>query len=1378
LHGAEPAPPDKYDLNAEIQAGGRGGPRRPAPTTQHNAGLSPEQVQARAAQARNRGELLRQKDERRWFAALTELSGANPLAIKAQFRNWNELADFVTTNKALVEVWADPGGDDLTKARRIGPLELGILHKQETEQPTFVTVTARDPASGQVHSYKLEFAYDAAAEAQRTLSQRAAPGVPTFTAASSAVAPLVTALQLDGGGVGPDSRALAAVSGQASGEAAVVEQVVAAPAGVSANINLSPEVHQGTDAVDQRYTQVLADLQEWHHFLQKKALGLPMETPELLHAASALEDLAAKGVWIDDNDALLSVDAFNNSFVYRRYENGEPRIIKVTGIPARADAVQDVAKAEVTHRRELRERAAVSGQGSGLALVHRVEEVNGRPEVGELLLAEESKDGIDAIWALLDRLPVTNRARLRFDGSSRNLIEADFEGHGTNDRFYLTLTFPPGKTMERERVNPLTGEREVLVLQDGLVVKVITDTRITELDYGSDRDEKATRTYANSGSRQAPVKGTLLEETRTLETWHRDFSQGALDAAEPIANKSKINHVTGESTREICGLYPQPVATVGEHFITYREFNPYGILISATVFENGRTEADFGRPLLLKLNDPIVGRQRFQLSSALDPKELAQLHSLAAHSYVTTFQLRDTVKESASTLILDMGHQGRKLSEVYADRLSMTNILPVTVSYDYRNDFFFGQIPTSWTRRTAGQGKVLAQVQTRSYDPLARRLTGVETDYTGKVLTNIWDSRWPRPVEIQSPKRKTVVQFNHDETQFAATTILTASSEEVSRSSGHFDPKSQTWQVQRLAWLRQGITNRAETLTLSSAERVLASRTGDALERRPDYGLEGVEVGAHVFRKNSGTGRFDVLQEQEDNVQWTTGARDARVQRYIDGQPYDTFRRFMDVEGRVVQELREAHGLAVKILTSYDGSSDRPLRAEVVQNGQVRYRREWQAPERGSDGTQIVPVRVTPSWGRSWTERFRAGDPSGQPVSLRFEDGETVTGTQWYPGSDLARVIERRDRNGHLYERLTRRINVGMEGPFSYDMLEREKIGFWGAAVLVDRQAVWRGTDVPLFSRTPTEKIYYDLNQPFDAPAYAVDPGAQSGTRLLWRGEAKEHVLAVFRTRLDRRADTNAGSLVIDMIDLRQSAPHQGIRRTYDRGGRLLDERLMSLSQLSRTNENPDALFAAFDRAGVTERLHYRYQPGWLFEQEKPGPGKTLAFSSKRPESGLLSFPVNEGGHREFVTSIDAIKPIPGGGPTAELKNYFFREFRAPRQKELNPSLPRCTNLWTVWTARDLTPDGTKLSESELVCDAEQNISFCRTMRADQNGKTNVAVIYQLPEPDEHTWKELRLKGSTNSFPLDLGASTNLEGCDFLYLLRVDHEPGLLGRVF
>ena len=89
--------------------------------------------------------------------------------------------------------------------------------------------------------------------------------------------------------------------------------------------------------------------------------------------------------------------------------------------------------------------------------------------------------------------------------------------------------------------NPLSGEREVLVFEQGLWRQTVTERRIVEIDYDDAHVETQSRGYENRASRARPVKGVLLEETRTLESWFRDLSQPDLDPYLPLISKLQKN---------------------------------------------------------------------------------------------------------------------------------------------------------------------------------------------------------------------------------------------------------------------------------------------------------------------------------------------------------------------------------------------------------------------------------------------------------------------------------------------------------------------------------------------------------------------------------------------------------------------------------------------------------------------------------------------------------------------------------------------------------------------------------------------------------------------------------------------------------------------
>ena len=107
----------RVDLQAELETGTRAGSRPLTPLVRHEQGLPSDQTAAARAEARNYQEVLRQKVEGKWFAALVEPSGPETFAVRKTFASWDELSDYVTTNRALVELWAEGAGG--SAARRL-----------------------------------------------------------------------------------------------------------------------------------------------------------------------------------------------------------------------------------------------------------------------------------------------------------------------------------------------------------------------------------------------------------------------------------------------------------------------------------------------------------------------------------------------------------------------------------------------------------------------------------------------------------------------------------------------------------------------------------------------------------------------------------------------------------------------------------------------------------------------------------------------------------------------------------------------------------------------------------------------------------------------------------------------------------------------------------------------------------------------------------------------------------------------------------------------------------------------------------------------------------------------------------------------------------
>jgi hypothetical protein len=136
----------------------------PAPV-RHYADIDPVEVDWGLRQDANYEQLVREKVEGRWFAALVEMAEAEPLAIRGRFGTWRGLVEFLAERNALVEVWAC-GEEGAGPARRIPATELGQLQRQPFDRPTFVTATYLEAAKGGAVTCRIESGFEAAAFAR------------------------------------------------------------------------------------------------------------------------------------------------------------------------------------------------------------------------------------------------------------------------------------------------------------------------------------------------------------------------------------------------------------------------------------------------------------------------------------------------------------------------------------------------------------------------------------------------------------------------------------------------------------------------------------------------------------------------------------------------------------------------------------------------------------------------------------------------------------------------------------------------------------------------------------------------------------------------------------------------------------------------------------------------------------------------------------------------------------------------------------------------------------------------------------------------------------------------------------------------------------
>ncbi|MGA2864839.1 MAG: hypothetical protein ABSF95_10165 [Verrucomicrobiota bacterium] len=1155
-------------------------------------------------------------------------------------------------------------------------------------------------------------------------------------------------------------------------EGAVIEQMLreeaAAPVPALA---FEPLIHVGSNAVQQVYNPLLGALLELRRNWLRQSWGLPVDTAEL---SRARQELAARGVQPAEGDPLLSVDPYQSSFIYKREVGGREQRVKVTHIPSLADVEREMQKAQEGELIEAMRREAAAGQSAGVVLLNEAREVQGHLELGPLLRDQQGQvvgagvtsgaKSIAAILDLINRLPVTDRARLRGNHFAATAVELDRDGPG-RQKVFLTIEFPLGE-VRQAWTNPLTGEPETVLYENGLWRQTITGRRIVELDYDQANVERGSRTYCNRGDQQAPLRGALLEETRTLEYWLRDLSQPGLDPYQPTIAKLRVNYVTGQLARETYGLFPQPVETLDEQYITRNRYTRYGIFESASVIENGREESDFSRPVLERLLQPVAGRPRFQLASQLAGN--GELRDLSTAGYRTVLEQKDLVKGLVATQTIDQGHFGRKIAENHRDLFDGTRSFWSGVTWEYDEDFHCGLVPVRATTRSLPSGAPLAEVTITAYDPLRRRLTGSERTYTGQTRTNTWDYRWANPVELETLQRRITQQYNRDETETRSTTLLKVTGEVINQSSGQYDAGNKTWRVTRRIWYRPDIPDHTETNLYSAFGLLIAARIGDALEARPTYAADGTEQSSQTFRRNAASGRYDILYRQEDDYHWQNGQRNARVRLFLDGLVADDYRSLADAEGRVLEDgIHQWPQLELRTVRTYDGDSERLRQAEVRQNGQIRATHQVLGAFPQPGGGWWLKVAVTPFWGLAFTNSYLVGEPLGRLAETEFENGDRARVAAWLAESAVAQRTELVDRHGHPQERWVKQGNAGTAAGLPYDLVRRYKLSPWGEAGLVEEKALVRGTDVALFCDKVEERIYFDLSRNYECSHFAVDPGGHFGLPLSIAGSLRTNVTAVFTARIRERGDlaqTNRPTeraLEVTSVDLRGLIYHPFSRRSFDRAGHLLEEQAGKLRNWGPRPYSDAALLVELSQAPSTRRAVYAYEPCWVQDKVEAETGQALVTSFKRPATNSGTWSVNDAGWREWPTGVKAYQIVAQGpGPAAGTAVNLFRRLYAPRLLKQNRHLPGVTNVWMAWPSADFNAAGAKLFESEITLDARGELSTLVARKLNSRGQPGTKIVYQLPPPD--LWRTASPPQGAHHLSLNLGGPQDLSGCDFV----------------
>jgi hypothetical protein len=1138
-----------------------------------------------------------------------------------------------------------------------------------------------------------------------------------------------------------------------------------------------PIIHAGPTSGAEIYEPLLGDLLELRRHELRKSWGLPIDDLECDAASGIREGLAARGIEVSSGDPLEGVDPFNSSFLYRRSVDGWRQLVRVARLPGLADIERELEKADEARRIQAIRRDAAAGRIDGVILLNDAVEVDGRLEPGPLRQDHEGRvlgAGVSSgaramadIFDLIDGLPVIDRARFQFNRFAATPLDLDLEGDGHLETVFLTIEFPIGEVW-REWTNPLSGERESLVFIDGQWRKTITDRRIVLLEYDDANIEIRTRVHRNRGNRSDPVAGELLEETRTTEVWHRDLSRPDPDPYLPTISKVRFHYVTGLITRETYGLFSLPIEVVDGLHVTRSRYTSHGLFESARVFDNGRSEADFARPTLERVLDPIPGRERFRLRST--GPQLAGRRDATAGGHQTPIERTDLIKGTVRIDTVENARSGRKVSEQYVEPFDGTRSFATTVRFEYDDDFQHGLIPVRTATWSESSRVRLSGTTTLDYDPSTRRLSAVEIDYTGKSRTNTWDYRWSSPVEIDTALRRTVQEFSRDETTVRGTTTVRASGETIETFAGRHDPTTRTFQVTREIWHRPGILSRADTDVYSLFGKQISTRVGDSFHVLVQYAEDGREQARRTLRPDPATGRFDIPHREEDDYRWERGERSARVRTWLDGAPYVEYRTRSDAEGRLMEDdIRSDARIELRTVLTYDGGTDRIVEAVRLQNDQIRTIHRTVSEITLPDGRRGLQIEVRPHWGLTSTHTHVLGDPFGRPITIELENGDRVVGLEWFDGTAIARVSELHDRHGRPRERVVRHPNAGQFDGHAYDRVIRSRLSPWGQEALMEDLALIRGTDIALFQTHAEGRIRFDLSLPYMAPRWAEDPQGERGIPVVVAESKRSNVTALFRHRFgdwqDPQADAPPERVLETLrIDLAGLFHHKWSRRVSNRTGALIEEQIGTIGNFGAREYSEEALFTERAAAPTLRTFTPRYDAGWLVEENEPDRGgPRLTFGQDPPASEARAWSVNETGWREWPTAVDGFQRASNDPlDDAESSSYLFRRLRMPRIVRDNPHLPGVTNVWAAWTSAELDDTGRVLFETEMFLDARGDALVTRAAKRNSHGRAASKFAYRLPSPTPDAWPLMTVVEDGRRHQLNPEGPVDLSSCDFI----------------
>ena len=1121
-------------------------------------------------------------------------------------------------------------------------------------------------------------------------------------------------------------------------EGGVVEQTVdAANRREVPGTEFEPRFSTGSIAAGEKFTPLLAGLLELRRYWRMKAWGHSFTPGELAETASIFEGLAARGITLEDGDALLAIDPFHSAFIYRHRTAAGLRVSKVTRIPSFREIAQAAEQSEMEEQIEERRRQALAEGRAGIVWLNEARPIEGGFEAGPLLSAAAVSEIVGAAAPLpstngldwIERLPVRDRARLERNHYAATVIEPDGGTQDGSRRFILTVEFPPGPA-ESESVNPVSGETMRNRYENGLWLSSITDHWIREMEYDSWAQERQSKTYINEGSRASPVKGPVLEETRTLEWWTRDAKSASLDPYLPSLVKAKVNYFTGRVSAEVYGSFPLPVRTIDDQSIADFRFNRYGLPAEARTLENGTSPADFQRPPGKKLREPVEGIPRFVMRTTLPG--LDHTASFAPSGFRTSIETTDLAKNIKKTVLLENGWFGRKIAESYDDVWEGTNAFPAQVTNLYTAGFCFGLVPVASQVRSGQSGKIISEIKMLEYTAEDQKLRGVRIQEGGQTQTNTWEARWQNPVEVRTGLRREYHHYNETETEDAGWIEDGQTGERLADFTARYSTNSAAWTEARRVWHRTGILRREETNIFSAFGKLISSEAGEVFLVRPGYDADGIETNRIVWSRGPG-GLFNVRFEEQDDYRWGAEGCDLRVKTFIEGRPHDLFRRLNDSAGRtVLDRRREAPGCESKAVFVYENGSERWTSNSFLQNGQLRESRQVVEELPGPGDVAQLKVRIIPAWGLASTQTFLAGDVRGRPLETVYENGVHAVVSEWFQDSAVPRTVLEKNRFGRVIRQSTQSPGAGEERGIAYDLWRGAPVSFWGQTGEGEAIGMVRGTGIPLFRDSGRERIYYDPGQVYPVPRFAIDPSGRRGVEFQFGGQREFFTTAAFsfEVKETNRVSGAESLLVVDRVELDGIFGHEVVRQTFDRAGNILREEAGRIGNPGGQGYSDQWLAESTRRLPVTKRFEHLYEPGWLIETVEGKTGTRALVFKTNPPPARANFERVNAGLREIATKVRARQePAREELDYSNLRGYEFERLHSRKELEQNPHLPGQAGPWIAWAKTGLGPDGKALFDSEIIFDGQGRLVFSKTSKKTAAGAEGFKISFGLFPP-------------------------------------------------